>query len=119
MDAACIAVQEVDAERSFPLRLRMTEIFAGGQQPERIHNVRDLLLETARETCDISTCTTLSLLVQHAVEHLGFQGCGRHTLPIDGVEAAYSIAEGDETLWETGKSLVVTPPIGGGTMNSA
>ena len=49
MNAACIAVQEVDAERSFPLRLRMTEIFAGGQQPERIHNVRDLLLETARE----------------------------------------------------------------------
>src|SRR2546429_5169670 len=101
MDAACIAVQEVDAERSFPLRLRMTEIFAGGQQPESIHNVRDLLLEAARETCDISTRTTLSLLIQHGVERLGFQGGCRHTLPIDGVEAAYRIAEDHQALWET------------------
>src|SRR2546430_10257278 len=106
MDAPCIAVQEIDAERSFPLRLGMTEIFAGGQQPESIHNVRDLLLETARETCDISTCTTLSLLVQHGVERLGFQGCCRHTLPIDGVETTHRIAEGDKAFWKTGKSLV-------------
>jgi hypothetical protein len=66
VDAACIAVKEVDAERSFPLRLRMTEIFARGQQPERIHNVCDLLLETTRETGDISTSVFLLLFIKRS-----------------------------------------------------
>ena len=69
MDAARIAVEEVDAKRSFPLRLRMTEILARRQQPEVIHNLRDLLLETARETGDVST---LSLPIQQGIEHIDF-----------------------------------------------
>src|SRR5947209_13747146 len=118
MDAACIAVKEVDAERSFPLRLRMTEIFACGQQPERIHNVRDLLLETTRETSDVSTSVFLLLFMKKGIEHHSFQcGC-RHTLPIDGVETAHRVAQDHEPFWETAKSLVVTPTIGRELMNS-
>src|SRR3954468_24184768 len=111
MYAARIVVEQVETRRPFPLRLRITEIFARSQQPECIHNVLDLLLETTRETADISTRMTLPLLIQAGIEHFGFQGCCRHTLSIHGVETAHRVAKGHETLWQA-EALIVTPPIG-------
>src|SRR2546421_12172210 len=101
MNAARVAVEQV--QRPFPLRLGMAEIFAGRQQPEGIHNLRDLLLETTRETADIS----LSLLIQQGIEHIGFQSRRSHALSIDGVETADCVTKDHEALWKAAEAVVV------------
>src|SRR2546428_9838315 len=47
------------------------------------------------------------------VQDVRLQGADRHALPVDGVEAAYGVAQDDVAVGEAGQALVMPPAVRG------
>lgn len=84
LDVADVPVREGGHQRPLPGDARMREVASGGDLPRRIHDLRYAPVKTTRKSFDA--------LRQTFFEGLGFEGGDGHSLPVDRVETAKSVA---------------------------
>src|SRR6266702_2090044 len=105
---AYVPVEQAHTFGSFPYCFRVVKILARCQQPGYLHHFGNRSLAVLSETNWIALTCIASSLTQTVIECTRLQCRGCHSLSVNGIKTASSIAEDHQALGKARHLLIVT-----------